>query len=54
MFSIAERYESIDQYVEELKNNHWNDEEITLAVELLKKSSEVEWHDDGSFTITIC
>lgn len=53
MYSLVERWESIDDYVQDLKDNHWNDEEIEFAVEFLKKSGDVEWNDDGSLIVRI-
>ena len=53
-FSLIERWESINDYVKDLKDNHWNDEEIEFAIELLKKSGDVEWNADGSFIVRIC
>ena len=53
MYSLVERWESIDDYVKSLKDNHWNDEEIASLIEFLKKSGDVVWNDDGSFIIRI-
>lgn len=53
MYSLVERWESIDDYVKDLKDNHWSDEEIEFVVEFLKKSGDVEWNDDGSFIVRI-
>lgn len=49
-----ETWASIDEFVACLKENGFDDEVVDEEVAFIKKSGNVEWHDDGSFTITIC
>ena len=49
-----EKWASIEEFVACLKENGFDDEVIDEEVAFIKKSGNVEWHDDGSFTITIC